>query len=63
MTITLRWIEGGGPNETLEIAAKRVIRDFNRDMCEGGLITPQTQLAIEALQRALEKRAGERARA
>jgi hypothetical protein len=55
-----RWIKGGdGVNDSLSVAARRVVRDFNRDMNVGGLITPQTQIAVEILQRALERDAPE----
>lgn len=37
--------------ETLLSAARRVVRFFNIDMNKGGLMTPETQGAVETLDR------------
>jgi hypothetical protein len=42
-------------DETLLTAARRVVRFFNIDMNAGGIVTPQTQHAVETLDRMVRK--------
>jgi len=42
-------------NETLLSAARRAVRFFNIDMNKGGIITVETQIAMETLDRMIRK--------
>jgi hypothetical protein len=43
--------------ETLLTAARRAVRFFNIDMNKGGIITPETQHAVETLDRMVHRAA------
>lgn len=44
--------------ETLLTAARRVVRFFSIDMMHGGLISEETQIAFDTLQRQIEREVG-----
>lgn len=41
--------------ETLLTAARRVVRFLDIDLCKGGLITTETEIALNALRREMER--------
>jgi hypothetical protein len=47
--------------ETLLTAARRAVRYFDCDMAKGGLITSDTELAIETLRKEVHKEAAREA--